>query len=142
MRKLVRLLVMWLVALALPIQGVAAATMRHCGSESAHAGAVVVDQSIHADSDSPPMVAGTAEYKHHGVHVHVDAAEPAHDHASHDKGSCSACASCCSAAALLTTPVMPMAATVVRSAAIALPTTLLAAFLTDGPDRPPRSIFG
>jgi hypothetical protein len=133
---------MWLVALALPVQGVAAATMLHCGSESGHAGAVVVDKAIHAKSDSPAMAAAATEHTHHGVHGHVDAAEPAHDHASHDKGGCSACASCCSAAALLMSPGMPMAATVVRAAAIALPTTLVVAFLTDGPDRPPRSIFG
>jgi hypothetical protein len=145
MRKLIRLLVVWLLALVLPIQGVAAATMRHCGSERGPASAIAGLQSMGGESHSPiAMLAGTAVHEHHGAHAHSNlaAAEPAHHHASHAKVSCSACASCCGAVALLTSSVMPMAASVGRSAAVALPTALVVAFLTDGPDRPPRSMLG
>jgi hypothetical protein len=144
MRAFARLIVMWLIAMALPIQGVAAATMLHCGSATPAWPSTL--QSAHAHhhdeaASSVPAVAHLAAHSgHHPGAVADDAsnATPSHHHAGGNSG-CSACASCCSALALPVTPVLlasqPVADTV--SAAGPLPTVV---FLTDGPERPPRTI--
>jgi hypothetical protein len=56
------------------------------------------------------------------------------------KTSCSACASCCTAAAL-PTAVLTFDVTPVHSSVVAPVPLSIAAFLTDGPDRPPRSMI-
>jgi len=144
MRKLIRLALLWLVALALPLQGVAAATMLHC--HPAH----------HRDA------ASTAHDHHHG------AADQRHDHALHgvshtgdltahetqaadedtsdgargadslNKVSCSACAACSSGVALPTTPVFLSPPALIHGPSPALSFDA-AVFLTDGPERPPRT---
>ncbi|MED5622383.1 hypothetical protein [Ideonella sp. BN130291] len=129
MRTLARLLALWLIAVALPIQGVAAATMLHCAGMPSHEAAVAGPGDHHEG---------------HGGHHHAGAAtEPAGDaHATHHpaggKHSCSACASCCSATAL---PAMPL---LLVSQGVTEPLTPdperpLVAFLTGGPERPPRT---
>ncbi len=136
---------MWLIAVALPIQGVAAATMLHCGS-------------VHEQRVAVPSNEGHAHQHHHagmhsvavtvegGAHHHghdlaashtTDADAPAHHHTGGTAG-CSVCASCCGAAAL---PVMPLVlASQDRTETVVvvqnLPTVV---FLTDGPERPPRT---
>lgn len=110
---------MWLIAVALPIQGVAAATMLHCGSAQGQAHAKLMHEG-HADHDA------------------ADGATGQH----HDGGTagCSACASCCSAVAL---PVMPLilASQELTEAAAAVSSPAIVVFLTDGPERPPRTIL-
>lgn len=139
-----RTLLMWLLVLAVPAQGASAATMAFCGP--GHHGAV---QVLH---DGDP---GSADaHTHHTNGVSVDHEHPKADTDEagssgvsvsgkvihHVKHKCSACASCCAAAAL-------------PSAFIALPTPILAdSFLPlaprsvasvpiDGVERPPRSLL-
>ncbi len=96
-----------LVALALPVQGLANAVMLNCGPSHQRMQAVVSGHAAHAQ---------------HAEHAHHDSAAPPHSQAAHhadtaavagdDAGSpdtltdlgqfkCSACASCCSGLALL-----------------------------------------
>ena len=105
-----RITLTWLLALALPLQGHAAQSMRLCGP--AHGGsagfadlAPSADEHVHADTD-------TALHSH----AHPDAALTAADsadtagatntaggddpHVSAQHGKCSVCAACCGAFAL------------------------------------------
>jgi hypothetical protein len=115
----------WL-ALALPVQGFAAAQMLQCGP--AHARMHVAVSTVHEH---------THDHAHHG------AATAHHDDTSPDpssalaKHSCSACAACCvglalpSSAPLLTTPTEAA----IRDTGAGAPEPV---FLTSGLERPPR----
>ena len=123
----------WLLLLALPLQGYAAVTMMHCGP-SHHRMIESVGAALHehhAASAAHPHATGVAQ---------ADALDDASS-AGHlmklSKFKCSACASCCVGAALPTAalefdPVAPAPAPT-----FSVPASHVA-FLTDGPDRPPR----
>ena len=125
MKSVVRLLLICLLALALPVQGVAAATMQFCAA--AH--------------KSQTLLFEAASHSHHAVHPHGSA-----QHASADdqdtlaKQTCSACAACCMAVAL---PPAALALPAVDPAIEAAPMLTTAYVGPDavGLERPPRSSF-
>ncbi|MDO9312970.1 MAG: hypothetical protein Q7T97_00305 [Burkholderiaceae bacterium] len=123
MFKRVRAALMWVLLVALPFQGFAAASMLGCGP------------SHHRVSESAALEAAPAASAHEHEH------DASADHRDADKASkCSVCAACCVGAAL------PAAALVFAAAAPAdAPPTLRSmgavGFLTDGPDRPPRLLL-
>jgi hypothetical protein len=140
---MVRTLLIWLLALALPAQGVIAATMVFCGP-SHHDRVAAVAAAQQADAahwlqDSVPRT--------HDVTAVVQAEVSASDEAAvtdrftpSGMQKCSVCASCCSAAAIHDTvaklPVLePAAADFAASASAVEP------YAADGPDRPPRNIL-
>ncbi|MEP7099163.1 MAG: hypothetical protein ABI781_01555 [Burkholderiales bacterium] len=118
MSRRIRFLLMCLIALALPVQGIAAATMLHC-DHAQHAAATVASNPRH---------------------------DHRHDHAAHkaavaEKASCSACAACCLGAGITAPHVVlpaPLAAFTVLHAAAepAWVGTILAV-----PKRPPRHLL-
>lgn len=141
-----------LLVLTVPAQGSAALTMAFCGPN--HHGAepaAAVAQGVGAEHGTQHL--GSSD---HGEHGHP--ASPHHAQAEPDDGAavsdeatenpkfvhgvkhkCSACASCCSAAAMLgALPVLatPTAAPTVFAALV--PT--LGVFTPDGPERPPRHV--
>jgi hypothetical protein len=134
MRSLFRLLLLWLMVLALPVQGFAAAAGQHCAT---------MHERMQL-TGSPHHEAADAAHPHAGVdaaHAHAEA--PAHDPADATAQgglTCSACAACCAAVGLpanapgLPAPphggVQPQA---LESAATA--------FLTGGLERPPRTVL-
>ena len=144
MPTLVRLIVTWLLAVALPIQGLAAATMLHCGSAPqprvAMPSNAVHAHDHHARMHSQADVGGA--HSHHHAHdlpsaQHADAKAAGHHHSGGTDG-CSVCASCCGAVAL---PVMPLVLAPQDLAETTaevrnVPTVV---FQTDGPERPPRT---
>jgi len=137
MQVWLKLLLVWFVAIALPVQGLAGVTMAHCGSshermgaamDAAHDAAAVhhhdadaADVSTQADHDTatlakaqPDQLSDLAQYK------------------------CSSCASCCAGSALL--PAMPRLPQVKAAPAVfAEKLVTVDAFASDGPDRPPRT---
>ncbi len=144
---LIRALLIWLLVLAVPAQGAAAATMAFCGSS--HHGAGASGQVLPAEP---------AQHAHHGgmpgtAHQHPELAALADGHsslvtpsaASTDAGGavhqkCSACASCCSVSAILSSVLAvpaPLFTPTVFSAVVPTVDTLAA----DGPDRPPRIVL-
>jgi hypothetical protein len=142
MQVWLRLLIVWFIAIALPVQGMAGVTMAHCGSSHERMGAAAqATQHLHADHD-----AGVA---HHHDSDAADGVEAA-DHAEagpakvkSDKVSdlaqykCSSCASCCAGSALPSAmPRIPQVAA--ASAVFAEEVVTVDAFASDGPDRPPR----
>lgn len=145
MGLLIRTLLIWLLVLAVPAQGLAAATMAFCGPNH-HGG----------DSASTASQLGSnpAEHAHHGDAApapELEASAPADEAGADDASAiskashaaqqkCSACASCCSLGAMLTTvPVIPVADSAPMVFAAVVPT--VDPFAADGPDRPPRNVL-
>lgn len=147
MRVLIRHLLMWLLALALPWQGAAAAAGLHC----THARSAIAAPGAgahHPAHESHGAHAHGAHHQHHGTsaaaaHPHLtfassDAPSSAHDAAtpaSHD--SCSACAACCPAVAMPVTALRVPGNPNAESAPPAASGVTIV-FLTGGPERPPR----
>ena len=142
MSSLVRTLLIWLVVLALPVQGAAAATMAFCGPGH-HGG----------ESAGAELSVAAAQHSHHGNELarHDLVADAMAEIGSTDDRSavakvsqvtthkCSACASCCSMGAFLTKLPLVAAADPAPTvfSTVAPPVCAVAA---DGPDRPPRNV--
>lgn len=136
MRTWMRLLFVWLVTVALPLQGVAGVTMAHCGASHER-----------MDAAMPGASQAVAGHDHHGVHVHGPD-DPSHVHPpapapKHDADlaqyKCSSCASCCAGSALPASgPRLPEERA--APAVFVEPRVTVVAFATDGPDRPPRTL--
>lgn len=125
---------MWLLLLALPLQGFAAATMLHCApshhpAPASLAAAVDIAAQGHHDGDHAAVAGNTPD----------DGASPT-DLTQPAKAKCSACAACSVGAAL------PAAAIEFASVAPSAASGLVGCdervgFFTDGPDRPPRILL-
>lgn len=143
MQVWLRLLIVWFVAIALPVQGMAGVTMAHCASSHERMGAAAqVTAHEHADHD-----AGVAHHHDSDASRVTDAADQAkaaQDPLKSDKMSnlaqykCSSCASCCAGSALPSAmPRIPQVAA--APAVFAEEMVSVDAFASDGPDRPPRT---
>lgn len=143
MFSVIRVLLIWLMVVAVPAQGAAAATMAFCGPN--HHGGTAPALAVSA-------AAGERVHQGHevgGREVDADAssrvASADDDSASVKAGKatkhkCSACASCCSQGAILTmVPGVPATDPAREVFITAAPT--VDAFAADSPDRPPRSDF-
>ena len=124
MLRFLRIMAMWLLALAVPVQGFAAASMIGCGT--AHHGAA----GLHSATG----------HQHHASDIHHGDDHKAHGGAKVSKASCSACASCCTSAAL-PTGIMVFEPTDGPEAFVALAPHPVATLVSGGPRRPPRSIL-
>ncbi len=147
MAMLIRTLLIWLLVLAVPAQGAAAATMASCGPNH-HSGLVATlmepagpaDHAHHdgiaaTDHEHPPTAA-LADEDSSAAAVSVGSAKGS----DASKHKCSTCASCCSASAILSsvlTVPAPVLTPTVFSAVVPRVDTLAA----DGPDRPPRIVL-
>jgi hypothetical protein len=141
MRRFSRLLLIWILAFALPLQGVFAGTLQHCvggehqvafeeGFSSVHSHDEAVDLDAHSDIH--------ATHSHAPMHTHIEPSSSSHSHHGTGlKGSCSACAACCSSAAPPPTPVVLVPQTA-EHAVPAFVSFAVVTFVTDGPERPPR----
>jgi len=134
MSRAVRLALMWLLALALPVQGVSAATMLACG----------LGHQDHAASEAP-----LHSHLHAVAHGHLSVAS-SHDGRANTgtpagktdlgKGAghkCSACASCCFGAAF-PSEVISFDAIQLPEVFASLVVRMLPAYLIEGLERPPR----
>ena len=159
MVQLLRTVLIWLVAFAIPAQGMAAAAMLHCRPHHHDATAAQTKDHAHlGDLGLAPATHG------HASHAVVDAVADAdvagnffRNSALPDTAStalvgkstaatkatgstyqkCSACASCCAGMALPSAAVMTPAIDPVREVTV-LPQSWAASIVIDGPERPPR----
>ena len=150
MTALVRILVVWLLALALPVQGFAAATMSHCaGGHHDSAAAVTAgghDHSMHMHASD--AVGGMPDMASHdgsapsvsSVEIDKASSPAATKHPKVALSKCSACAVCCSVA-YLPTAVLAFPPSVPVELPAIFQSPAPAAFFTDGPDRPPRLLL-
>lgn len=131
---------MWLLLLALPLQGLAAASMIHCGPNHHR----MLATATFAHGEAPGHTTSAA-------HAHPHEMALADDHAGAKssgapsvqqldklmKFKCSACAACCMGAALPTAALTFEPFPPLMTPDSFVPTTHVG-FVTDGPDRPPR----
>jgi hypothetical protein len=158
----IRTLLIWLLALALPTQGMAAATMAFCGPNHHGAGPAAHAQHAAAQHAHPGSAVQGGHTHHganhaehpgaiHGAH-HAGAAQADEGSSSGDVGKapanlkqadsqkCSACASCCSAAALpASSP--SLAAPDFSATVFAIVEPSVEPFAADGLERPPRIVL-
>ncbi|MGE4243641.1 hypothetical protein [Ramlibacter sp.] len=166
--SIVRLVVAWLLMAALPLQGLAAASMLFCGPgvPAAVAGVDAADHHGHGHA-AEGHERGHEGMSDPGAHVHADARSHAHEHshanvhdrpapavdavdavdaadhsAHHDSAdaspTCPICASCCNATAITQAVFVPHS----FEQPTALPSPPAALILTRAsprPDKPPRA---
>lgn len=135
MSRSLRRVLLWLLMLALPLQGLAGVARLHC-ADGGRTDTAVVSPHVHG-LDGPAI-----DHPHDVGHGHAVAASAEAAPAASDDGSaaasCSACAACCVALALV--PQWPQAgAAAPRDLAPQPPKAPATTFLTSGPERPPRS---
>ena len=162
MALLIRTLLVWLLVLALPAQGVAAATMAFCGPHhpgggaASHAEQRAAAEHVHpqarpqAHPQAHPEADAQGSHGDHGDHHQATAARAdsadAGSSAAPAKGGhadqqkCSACASCCSIGAILNS-VLAVPAPELSPTVFAVVVPTVDAFAVDGPDRPPRIVL-
>lgn len=134
----IRILLVWLVMAAIPLQGLAAASMLFCG-----AGAKGVAVQTATDHDHTPAAGSTAAHDH-SMHAHSQAqAENSGDSADHSQmpdaaHKCGVCASCCHAAAITQLP-QRLVFTAGPQAVMDEPFVLIFARPSQVPDKPPRA---
>lgn len=147
MGLLIRTILVWLLVLAVPAQGASAATMAFCGPNH-HGGstASLAVQMAPAEHQHPQATAQTT----HGHHDEATAAPD--DVANADasvapaksvpaaKQKCSACASCCSIGAILSS-VLAVPAPDLNPTVFSVVAPTVDAVAVDGPDRPPRIVL-
>ena len=125
---------MWLMLLALPLQGFAAAVALHCGQPMQQQQQQPQGATQHA-SDLDDLDAAGAPVAVASPPCHGGA--PAHPVGKVSKLKCSACAACCVGAALPASALTFASFAPVTLPALAVPASVVG-FFTDGPDRPPR----
>lgn len=136
---------MWLIALAVPIQGSAAVTMFGCGPDH-HGGMsmsqVKVSEEVAQDADHHDRGAGVEGSTGHqhadgSIHDHADSFS-AHGGAHKAvKGNCTPCASCCAVAALPAT-IINFAPVPLVDFFVGFAPSSVTSFLAEGLERPPR----
>ena len=152
MSRRLRFLLLWLLALALPVQGLASAAMLHCAPshermQGLHGDAARVAGAGAAQSatqSADPLAAHHVAYDEgrqavaagHGA-SDADAGKVGDPRADQGKYSCSACAACC-AAWVLSGRVPGVAAPQFAPTVFAAVTYVADAFAAEGPERPPR----
>lgn len=131
MSRLFRIALACLLALALPVQGQAAYSMRFCGPshDEAIAAAAAHDQAQH-DHAQHGQVQHEFVQDQSSATAHADKS-PAH-------GKCSACAACCGVAAIPPSP-LSLAVVPVTSAYDSAPAPLRVGRNASGLERPPKT---
>jgi len=142
MQVWLRLLIVWLIGLALPVQGMAGVTLVHCGP-----GHERMATALMAEHDHPSAHEAAAAHRHDAAMVEAaDAVDRVATPSGAQQGKftklakykCSSCASCCAGAALPS--VMPRVPELASAPAVfAEAGVTVDAFASEGPDRPPRT---
>lgn len=145
MLRALRITLMWLIALAVPIQGSAAVTMFGCGP--GHHGEMGSSQVAMAnkptqDADHHPheAVAEEVESHDHDDGVPHDRSDSLETHGTAQKvakGNCTPCASCCVVAALPATVILFEPVPLIDSFVLSVQSGVNS-FLASGLERPPR----
>lgn len=131
MRSVVKVLLVWVIALALPMQGLAASTMLFCAPQhhAPQAAAESHDHTAHA------RMGGDATTSHGDMHSgHDDGG------ATDDDSTCSVCAACCTAVAITVSVLQPAVLDISSHYGPAI-SDPRAGFMTAGLERPPRNIL-
>ena len=139
---MMRTLLIWLLALALPMQGAVAAAMVWCGPHHHDPAVAAAAHDAKAAQPAPQLAAPGQVAASGGPAEMLGAAETAapSSFATADMNKCSVCAACCSSAAMhQAAPKLPVVeAAAADFAALASSVEPVAA---GGPERPPRPVL-
>lgn len=152
MLSILRVTLLCLLALAIPAQGFAAATRLLCGpahhgAASRHTGEAMPVQALERahDHHHAEMHAAAGHASWHDAHaVSAEHPDPSAAAASTllvtdpPEGRCMSCAACCTAVALPARMPLLTAPPLMRATPLTLAAASRPAFITGGPDRPPR----
>ena len=148
MSFLIRTLLIWLLVLAVPAQGAAAATMasggpNHHGGREATQVRLLAAPAEHAHQDGGTTTAH--EHRDQAAQADEDSSASASSATSAKVGNaskhkCSACASCCSVGAILSS-VLAVPAPVFDPTLFSAVVPSVDTFAADSPDRPPRIVL-
>lgn len=134
----VRILVVWLILAALPLQGLAAASMLFCGMDTHHP----TSQEFGSTARAPASFEAVGEHDHSHDHAGAKQATTSDDtsgaalpDASH---KCGVCASCCYSVAIADFPTITAFA-LAPQADLAEPFVLIRVRPSPVPDKPPRA---
>lgn len=137
MSRVLKIMLLYLLVLALPMQGYAAATMLSCITTHQHA-TTAIDMHDHADDTL--MDSGVRHHHDHGQHG-VDGNRVSHgpDSGTHAKAGCNTCSVCCAAALIPSGPLWNLAddSSDLPAAAPAIP---FSGHIPATLERPPRFI--
>ena len=134
----VRLLLAWIMMVAVPLQGFAAATMMLCGQASGHVAAASVQAHEHGPSHGNAH--GLAQGHAHGNEASAHHGDGPHDGDSHGGvlHKCGVCASCSHAVAITESIHTPGVA-IPPQQRIAEPLVVVVFRPVPLPDKPPRA---
>jgi hypothetical protein len=152
MRSWWRFCLVWLMVLAVPMQGMAGVAMQHCARSAGQTDHAAVVEAPHAhtptqrpvhrhDAADPAAAAQASGHVQGANSVSTDQAGAAGGHvkalAAEGGHHCSACAACCAALGMPTW-VTPLPLPTVAAATDPLPLVTIQSFVPAGLDRPPR----
>ncbi len=142
MNKLIKLLAVWILVFALPVQWFAAATMMNCEQSHSHEAKSLAEGHNHA------MHSGHDEGVSHEATAHVDIADATDNHATHHSSStkhacshCGTCTVCCASTAIVATSLTLPLQFDSNKASLACSAPQFTSFISAGIERPPRSIL-
>jgi hypothetical protein len=142
MSSLLRSLLIWLVVLAMPIQGLAASVMQHCtpvGSPVPSVATVALSMDGHDHAHAVELPGHEHAQQSPGSEgLTADDVNVAHGKATAGAGKCSACAACCAAVGMPPS-VSPIPTPPAEAQALQLPFIEVDSFVPGGLDRPPRT---
>lgn len=133
MRSVFHTLLIWLMLLAVPVQGFAAASMLSCEP-------IIVSNAVPADNYSDG-------HAHHHDHAQMSAGvDHTHHHQQnssnhHAAGKCGACAACCIGASMTAPVALILPDMHVDSERITALDAFPSSIVPDYPDRPPQASF-
>lgn len=136
MRKLIKLFAIWLIAIAIPVQGFASIAMMNCEQSSSHQSKNVAAAAGHGH-DHHSGYDTSSHHSHDAVDSDSQAGQKI-DKTKHSCAHCVKCTTCCSGFTFQTTsssPIRQLNADKVRFSDITL---LFAGFIPAGLERPPR----
>lgn len=134
-------MVLWLLMIAFPMQGIAAAVMAGCGSNPHHR--VTADASIEVDHGSTShMHEGAADHSHADDLQALDDGHISHPvNKAHSKTKCSSCAGCCLVTAIAPTIDVVASLPTTGMSINIFPEKHFAVNFPDGLERPPHTFL-
>lgn len=134
MKRWIKIVVVWLIAIAIPIQGMASVAMMNCA------------QTPHPYQNAPKVHQHDMQHNHDNAHAHSHDAAEVDDQASHGKTNtkhacahCVKCTNCCSGFTFESTPTLLFQQLSVNEAKLNDQKLLFKGFIPSGLERPPRS---
>ena len=145
MGSILRTVLLWLMAIALPVQGMAASAMLVCGPSHERMTQSVgseAHEAVHAIAHHQAAAnpAGPTADAHHAVDTDDTGADASGKFTDLGKYKCSACAACCSMLAL-PAGVAWLGEPGLVNAIPGAPAAAAPSYLTEGIERPPRALF-